>query len=32
MQNTPVKIPRPMKVNFSYSANQDKIILTTTDG
>jgi hypothetical protein len=25
-----VKIPRPIsKVNFSYSANQDKIILTT---
>jgi hypothetical protein len=33
MQNTPlVKLPRPVrKVNFSYSANQDKIILTSTD-
>lgn len=33
MQDTPlVKLPRPVKkVNFSYSANQDKIILTTTD-
>ena len=33
MQNTPlVKLPRPVrKVNFSYSANQDKIILTTSD-
>ncbi|OAZ05366.1 LamG-like jellyroll fold domain-containing protein [Flavobacterium succinicans] len=33
MQETPlVKLPRPVrKVNFSYSANQDKIILTTAD-
>jgi hypothetical protein len=33
MQDTPlVKLPRPVrKVNFSYSANQDKIILTTAD-
>jgi hypothetical protein len=32
MRETPlVKIPRPIKVNFSYSANQDKIILTTDD-
>ena len=33
MQDTPlVKLPRPVrKVNFGYSANQDKIILTTTD-
>ncbi|GIQ61045.1 hypothetical protein Flavo103_41810 [Flavobacterium collinsii] len=32
-QDTPlVKLPRPVrKVNFGYSANQDKIILTTTD-
>ncbi|WP_300977773.1 LamG-like jellyroll fold domain-containing protein [Flavobacterium sp.] len=33
MQETPlVKLPRPVrKVNFGYSANQDKIILTTAD-
>lgn len=32
-QETPLlKLPRPVsKVNFSYSANQDKIILTTAD-
>lgn len=33
MQETPlVKLPRPVrKVNFSYTTNQDKIILTTED-
>jgi hypothetical protein len=33
VQETPlIKLPRPVrKINFTYSANQDKIILTTSD-
>lgn len=33
IQETPlIKLPRPVrKINFTYSANQDKIILTTSD-